>query len=83
MHTIQRLKEPLIRKIDTFEALRHIKAGAITGGMIPKLKASLGALEDNVETILIGEFLKKGDLKALLDGSTGTRILEKREEQNI
>ncbi len=73
----------VIRQIDTIEALRQIEAGAVTGGMIPKLKASLGALKDNVETILIGEFLKRGDLRALLDGRIGTRILEKIKEERI
>ncbi len=56
------------------QALNEIDVGTITAGMIPKVKASVEALEHGVRNILIGTYARKGDLAALIAGEGGTRI---------
>ena len=56
------------------QALDEIAAGTITAGMIPKVRASVEALEHGVRNILIGTYARKGDLTALVAGEGGTRI---------
>jgi acetylglutamate kinase len=52
----------------------EIRSGTITGGMVPKARASAAALRRNVETIVIGTYSEKGDFRKLLDGQSGTRL---------
>jgi len=56
------------------EALRAIEEGSISGGMIPKVKASLSALRRGVGEIVIGEYRGTGSLELLLTGRLGTMI---------
>ena len=56
------------------EALKEIETGTISGGMIPKVKASVDALSRGVSQIAIGTYKKQGDLRRLLEGTSGTRI---------
>ena len=56
------------------EALRAIQEGSISGGMIPKVEASLKALHRGVGEIVIGEYGGTGSLKLLLSGKLGTII---------
>ena len=63
-----------IRKLDIGEIEKEIKNGTITGGMIPKVKASEKVLRAGVGKIIIGEYKKMGDLKLLITGNTGTLI---------
>jgi acetylglutamate kinase len=65
----------VIPALDPNQGEREIAAGTISGGMIPKLRASLDALESGVKTILIGQYREPGDLEALLSGKSGTRIM--------
>ena len=51
-----------------------IDQGVITGGMIPKVSASLQALKSGVGKVIIGSYAEAGSLSRLLEGSTGTRI---------
>lgn len=57
-------------------AAREIASGTIGGGMIPKVRSSLKALREGVDSVLIGEYRGRGDLDALLEGRAGTRIEE-------
>lgn len=57
-------------------SLREIERGTITGGMIPKVQACLGALESGVGSIVIGDLPGPGSLAALVCGARGTRITE-------
>lgn len=56
------------------EALGAIEEGSISGGMIPKVKASLSALHRGVGEIVIGEYGGTGSLELLLTGKLGTII---------
>ena len=56
------------------EAEEEITSGVITGGMIPKVRASAGALHSGVSRVVIGGYDKHGDLQALLSGESGTTM---------
>jgi acetylglutamate kinase len=57
-------------------AVAEIAAGTITGGMVAKVRACLGALAGGVESIIIGEYSGRGSVAALLAGELGTRIVK-------
>lgn len=56
------------------EARSLVEAGVISGGMIPKVTASLEALDKGVRHVIIGRYEGPGSLARLLDGAQGTRI---------
>jgi acetylglutamate kinase len=68
----------VITGIDPHETEKEIEAGVITGGMIPKVHASIAALENGVERVVIGGYEKPGDLQPLLSGGSGTTILKRK-----
>ena len=55
-------------------AEKEIKDGVISGGMIPKVRASAGALVGGVSRVVIGGYDKHEDLHALLSGESGTTM---------
>ena len=59
------------------EAEAEISAGVITDGMIPKVRACAGALEDGVKRVVIGGYDKSGDLQGLISGDGGTTIFRR------
>jgi acetylglutamate kinase len=71
---IMKAGKPLAR-LRTAEVLSEINNGTITGGMIPKAKASIDALARGVGKIIIGEYTGTGSLSGLLEGSRGTQIV--------
>jgi acetylglutamate kinase len=66
--------EQVITRICAEDTEREISAGVITGGMIPKVRSSTGALRDGVEYVVIGGYTQSGDLQSLLTGKSGTTI---------
>ncbi len=52
-----------------------IAADVIGGGMIPKTRSAASALAEGVGEVVIGDYQKTGNLKELLSGSRGTRIV--------
>lgn len=56
------------------EAEREIESGIISGGMIPKVRASAGALKKGVGGVVIGGYDEAGDLLSLIEGKCGTKI---------
>jgi acetylglutamate kinase len=44
------------------------------GGMVPKVTASLDAIDQGVSTVIIGQYEGAGSLARLLDGKQGTRL---------
>ncbi len=64
----------VIPELSARETAGLIESGVISGGMIPKVKASLDALSHGVGTVIIGRYEAAGDLARLLAGSAGTRI---------
>ncbi len=67
----------VIDRLDAVAAEHEIAAGVIAGGMIPKVRASIRAIENGVSRIIVGEYKKAGDLTALIAGECGTRITAK------
>jgi len=57
---------------------KEIEEGVISGGMIPKVDASVKALNKGVKSVVISNYLKSGDLLKLIENSKGSKItLEK------
>jgi acetylglutamate kinase len=52
----------------------EIRAGIISGGMIPKATSALEALKRGVGTVIIGQYGGRGSLQALVAGDMGTRF---------
>lgn len=55
--------------------IAQIASGEITGGMIPKVRNAVTALDHGVRQVIIGSYERTGHLAALLDGGRGTAIL--------
>jgi acetylglutamate kinase len=56
------------------EARELISRGVISGGMVPKVAASLEAMDRGVGKVIIGQYEGPGSLARLLDGKQGTRL---------
>ncbi len=52
-----------------------IRTGEISGGMIPKVRNALTAIDRGVSQVVIGDYVRSGDLAALLRGERGTTIV--------
>ena len=65
----------LLSSLTAEQALREIDEGTVTDGMIPKVRASVLALERGVVKILVGEYTHRGDLEKLISGNCGTQII--------
>ena len=65
----------VLLKVDPEIAEAEIAAGVISGGMIPKVQSSLGALEQGVGSVVIGGYQNRGDLPGFLDGQLGTSMV--------
>jgi acetylglutamate kinase len=65
-----------IATLSTWYAKEEIENGVITGGMIPKVKSALAALDCGVKKIIIGEYDAPGALARLLEGTQGTSIVK-------
>lgn len=64
----------VIDELTEAEVARAIEDGTISGGMIPKMRASLDALRAGVGRIAVGRYACQGDLRRLLRGESGTRV---------
>ena len=64
----------VIKELVASDAPALIQSGVISGGMIPKVSASLEAVGRGVGNVIIGQYRDEGSLAALLDGTSGTRI---------
>ncbi len=67
--------EVVIGRMTPASAEDAISRGVISGGMIPKVRASARALEAGVGGIAIGSFERHGDLAALIEGTRGSSIV--------
>lgn len=65
----------LLDVLDERSVGEKIADGTITGGMIPKVRASLDALRSGVGSIIVGQYTVAGELRNLLDGKIGTRVV--------
>ena len=64
----------LLTSLHEKQIREEVENGTISGGMIPKVDSSLEALKAGVGGIIIGQYQGPGDLAALLQGRSGTRI---------
>jgi acetylglutamate kinase len=64
----------VIRELTGAEAQGLLGSGVVSGGMIPKVNASVDALAKGVQNVIIGQYEGAGSLAGLLDGRLGTRI---------
>lgn len=65
----------VIGNLNETEAQSEIAAGVIGGGMVPKVRASLGALKKGVASVVIGDYQIQGDLESLLKGEKGSALV--------
>jgi acetylglutamate kinase len=63
--------------------MEEIESGTISGGMIPKVRASAEALERGVRRIVIGEYKKAHDLESLVFGESGTQIVSEKNHEEL
>lgn len=64
----------VIRELSGTEAQGLVASGVVSGGMIPKVSASIDALAKGVQNVIIGQYEGAGSLAGLLEGRLGTRI---------
>jgi acetylglutamate kinase len=64
----------VIQALSADEARALIAKGVIQGGMIPKVTASLEAMNGGVHKVIIGQYEGAGSLGRLLEGKQGTRL---------
>ena len=63
-----------ISKVTNKELEAHLHEGRFTGGMVPKVQATLKVLESGVDSVRILSGLQEGALLRALDGKAGTMI---------
>ncbi|MDD5382801.1 MAG: acetylglutamate kinase, partial [Candidatus Margulisbacteria bacterium] len=68
----------LISQINTYRAGKMIKAGSISGGMIPKVKSGLYALKKGVKTVHVidGRIPHAILLELFTDHGIGTMVVK-------
>jgi acetylglutamate kinase len=64
----------VLARLTAGQAKGLVESGVVSGGMIPKVSASLEALSRGVQNLIIGQYEGAGSLQALLRGRQGTRI---------
>ena len=64
----------IIRHLTPEIAEEKIESGVISGGMIPKVRSAVGALDKGVGAVFIGNYSNPGDLEGILSGKLGTLI---------
>ncbi|MBN2653473.1 MAG: acetylglutamate kinase [Spirochaetales bacterium] len=64
----------VISYINESIAEKEIESGVIQGGMIPKVRSSLSAIDAGAEFVTIGTFEQEGDLIRLVKNEIGTKI---------
>lgn len=67
----------VIPELTISDVQTELDCGTISGGMIPKVEASLNALSKGINEIVIGEFDRIGSLCELMKGKKGTVIINK------
>jgi len=64
----------IVQALSAPEARSLILRGVITGGMVPKVSASLDAMDQGVGKVIIGQYEGPGSLARLMEGKQGTRL---------
>jgi acetylglutamate kinase len=63
-----------LAELTAVEAKDLVNRGVVSGGMVPKVAASVDALSRGVQNVIIGEYARAGSLTELLERKIGTRI---------
>jgi acetylglutamate kinase len=71
---IMRTGTEVIDRLTPEAAEAEIASGSISGGMIPKVRSSIAALQAGVGTVIIGSYTEDVSLERLIGGRSGTRI---------
>jgi acetylglutamate kinase len=66
--------DKVISTLNSAQARQEIAGGTVSGGMLPKIRSALDALEHGVESLVIAQYEKRGSLAAVIRGNGGTRI---------
>ena len=66
----------VLTRITPSIAEAEIASGVVSGGMIPKLRSSLGALKQGVGRVVIGGYQRAGDLSGFVNARLGSSIVE-------
>jgi acetylglutamate kinase len=64
----------VVQSLTPAEARNLIGSGVISGGMLPKVSASLDAIDRGVGKVIIGQYEGAGSLARLIAGRQGTRL---------
>jgi acetylglutamate kinase len=64
----------VVQALSDAEARDLMDRGVISGGMVPKVTASLDAMDGGVGKVIIGQYEGAGSLGRLLEGKQGTRL---------
>jgi acetylglutamate kinase len=64
----------ILAELTAAEAKELAGRGVVSGGMVPKVAASVEALSHGVQNVIIGEYGQAGALRGLLSRKIGTRI---------
>jgi acetylglutamate kinase len=67
-------QDSVVQSLTPAEARELISSGVISGGMLPKVSASLEAIERGVGKVIIGQYEGAGSLARLIEGRQGTRL---------
>lgn len=76
-----RIDGEIVNSLTPLMAEAQIASGEISGGMIPKVRNAIGSLSRGVGQVVIGSYVRAGDLSRLVEGTRGTTILESEEAE--
>lgn len=64
----------VLSHLNDIQVEEEIQNGTIQGGMIPKVRSSISGLQQGIKQIVIGQYLKKGDLTDLIKNQQGSSL---------
>ncbi|MEM5946939.1 acetylglutamate kinase [Spirochaetia bacterium 38H-sp] len=67
-------EDKVLTRLSASSVEKEIASGTISGGMIPKVRASVEALKSGVSHIVISNYINKGDFASLMEGKKGTTL---------
>ena len=65
----------VLNRVTPAIAEAEITAGVISGGMIPKVRSSLEALQQGITSVVIGGYQQRGDLQGFIEARLGSSMM--------